>query len=780
MLRKKYVILVMVLIFGITSFWHTRTGAQQPSSSLSNELVLNRASGIAGIPPGSLKIADRVTRNFKLTAVRIELAKVLDPATGSTYLVALDAQGSPTDLAAAEAAEERARVAKFQKTDPRLFDKLPGVGNNAIPVSIWLNVPDPRLPRSITTTPEDAQAALSAHLQALEAYMAAKRQGVLDTLARMKVPGHAPRYAPAVFANLTRGQIEAIARHPDVGTVYGPEEYTRFEDDASTTERTYRVWAAGNLGAGTSSRPVIHEDDGIADFNQFLNNLTHPVIYWCSSPNASCSVGKNIGDHASEVGGIIASTHPLFRGIAPSSQILLSANFQSFSSPGFDQRTVDAFEWARGNGGDPTNMSWGTNCGGFQTFSSRYVDFATRHLFATTVISAGNTGFACGPSTTDDQKVSSPGLAWTAITVGSQFDNNDGFWSGDGMSTFSRFINPDFATGMEKPEVVAVGQDVRTTDAQGGDGLTASGVNGTSFSSPNVAGQVVQLLSRRPGQNQWPETNKAAVLVSAYHDIVGGTSQDGVGAVVMNNSDDTYRLGRFVDDSNAGSLLGVSDFDRNYPVALTSGQLVRVAIAWDSDSTGGGGTDVLGADIDLQILKPDGSFLTSSASVDNAWEMVEFTPPVSGTYTFRAHLFTNEVGWPGTFLGMAYSIRSLPNFCTGVGSGAGTISVNTANGPTWFDSYTGWGFDQSGREFIRKIVLSTTKDINVTDTNANLDLHVIQISSCSADPIVPTVIANGFDSIFVDNAPAGTYYVVVDGFSGFVGTTNLTISLTGP
>jgi len=40
---------------------------------------------------------------------------------------------------------------------------------------------------------------------------------------------------------------------------------------------------------------------------------------------------------------------------------------------------------------------------------------------------------------------------------------------------------------------------------------------------------VAQLLSRKPGQNVRPETNKAAVLVSAYPDISGGTDKDGVG-----------------------------------------------------------------------------------------------------------------------------------------------------------------------------------------------------------------------------------------------------------
>src|SRR5262249_13845818 len=161
-----------------------------------------------------------------------------------------------------------------------------------------------------------------------------------------------------------------------------------------------------------------------------------------------------------------------------------------------------------------------------QTFMSRYVDWAVRNLAATITTSSGN---ALGPVVcpSRDLQVSAPGVAWGAITVGAIHDGNTGFWSGDGMSSFSRWQNPDFAPGMEKPEVVAVGEDRRTTSISG---IAAGGANGTSFSAPAVAGQVAQMLTRRPGQNQWPETNKAAVLASAYHDIASGTAQDGVGA----------------------------------------------------------------------------------------------------------------------------------------------------------------------------------------------------------------------------------------------------------
>src|SRR5262249_40521119 len=138
------------------------------------------------------------------------------------------------------------------------------------------------------------------------------------------------------------------------------------------------------------------------------------------------------------------------------------------------------------------------------------------------------------------------------------------------------------------------------------------------------------------------------------------------------------------------------------PVALVAGQRVKVAIAWDSQSAGGAGPNVLGADIDLSVLDPSNAFVCGSASVQNAWESCEFTAPVSGTYTFREHLFSFIGGWQGTYMGLAWSIKAIPTLCWWpnkvISPVNGSYAVTTTRGPTYYDSYAGWVFDQSGRE----------------------------------------------------------------------------------
>src|SRR5436853_457246 len=86
----------------------------------------------------------------------------------------------------------------------------------------------------------------------------------------------------------------------------------------------------------------------------------------------------------------------------------------------------------------PLSMSWGATCpDGNQSFMSRYVDWAARNFGQTFTISSGNTNGCL----TNDFQVSAPGNAFAALTVGAIRDSNDGFWSNDSFSTFSRWQN---------------------------------------------------------------------------------------------------------------------------------------------------------------------------------------------------------------------------------------------------------------------------------------------------------------------------------------------------
>jgi hypothetical protein len=311
-------------------------------------------------------------------------------------------------------------------------------------------------------------------------------------------------------------------------------------------------------------------------------------------------------------------------------------------------------------------------------------------------------------------------------------------------------------------------------------------VAGTSFSAPQVAGEVALILNRQPYLQIWPEVNKAMVMTSAFHSLGLPQDKQGVGSVVMNVADDSARLGRWGYITFAPTMTDWNATFYGGPLNLTKGHTYRFAIAWDPWADQARTFDQLGADLDLYIYKPDGTLMTASASVANAWEMVQFTAPVTGTYSAKVHKYSSVSGWPGSYLGIAYSDNLVTNLCTGTAAGVGTFNIDTTNLPNYFSSYVGWPYGQTGREYMRKVVVPATGNhtIKVTNTNTNMDLHLVQLSSCTADPPVVTVVAHGNTLLQATVAP-GTYYVVADGRDnaagiGYVGKAALGISLIAP
>ena len=182
------------------------------------------------------------------------------------------------------------------KIRPHLASKLASAGaNELISISIWLNVADPPIARvaSVLGAGATVPGAEQERLSDIAAYMAPKRQGVVKALQAMGVSATEPTYGPAVFARVTAAQVRKLARRSDVAAIYGPEQYGPHADDAGATERVNPVWALGNLGqlAGYVW-PVVHEGEGVADFNPLLSNATHPVIYWCSAPASDCPAAR--------------------------------------------------------------------------------------------------------------------------------------------------------------------------------------------------------------------------------------------------------------------------------------------------------------------------------------------------------------------------------------------------------------------------------------------------------------------------------------------------------
>jgi hypothetical protein len=98
-------------------------------------------------------------------------------------------------------------------------------------------------------------------------------------------------------------------------------------------------------------------------------------------------------------------------------------------------------------------------------------------------------------------------------------------------------------------------------------------------------------------------------------------------------------------------------FDANGDITIdmgwvNAGQRVKVALVWDSTPTSDYLTDPLKADLDLYVSGP-GQF-QYSASWDNSYEVVDFTPAVSGSFQIKVHKFRFE-GF-NEYLAVAWSL----------------------------------------------------------------------------------------------------------------------------
>jgi subtilisin family serine protease len=297
------------------------------------------------------------------------------------------------------------------------------------------------------------------------------------------------------------------------------------------------------------------------------------------------------------------------------------------------------------------NLSWG---GRHQNdhlnplvpgMNDRFYDNMVINRNITIVKSAGNR--ACGR----DGNVTSPGLAYNIITVGNFDDRNTVRWDDDVMNPCSSWRDPEsWRKDREKPEVAAPGTNINTTTIL--PPWTGNAGSGTSFAAPMVTGVAALLIQRNSDLAVWPEAIKAIIMATAVNNIEGRrrlSEYDGAGGIVANRADDVVRgvSGTWGGRSYSCGTVDPLDVATMY---LYGGMRTRAVIAWNTDPSYQHYANQPSADLDLQIVSPSGGVVASSHSWDNTYEIVDFTPSISGNYKlrvkrFRCDLSPRWLGW---------------------------------------------------------------------------------------------------------------------------------------
>jgi hypothetical protein len=327
-------------------------------------------------------------------------------------------------------------------------------------------------------------------------------------------------------------------------------------------------------------------------------------------PNYKKLDSSAAGNHNKNVVGILSA-------VAPSATILCRGGY---SLPTFWDRYFNPIHIA--------SQSWGyVNYGGYNSASRSWDDLAYNNKIAV-FFASGNTGSTktC-PSASDF--VGSPSNGLNTIGVGAYSDAN--------MSWASFSCYGPSGAKTEKPEISAPGVSITAK------GITMSG---TSQATPHAAAFMAALTGN--DAYSWlrthPQLIKAQVMSGAMDPIVGGLAKVGVGGIDWYST--YYNWYSWWWEGSNGSHFNSSREVVRYKYFNAAVSKVRAVVTWLNRGSYTlahlGDSHPIGQDWDLHVYDPNGVRVASSSSWDNAYEMVNFDPKVSGTYKFVVKRYINR------------------------------------------------------------------------------------------------------------------------------------------
>jgi hypothetical protein len=381
-------------------------------------------------------------------------------------------------------------------------------------------------------------------------------------------------------------------------------------------------------------------------------------------------------DHGSHVAGTVAGdnfANPLLHdtadGMAPGAKLVIQdggfATDNCADLPGIGCPVVDLnplYQQAYDQGARLHTNSWGDNENAAvqnnYTAGSQDVDeFMWNHKDFLIFFAAGNAGPGTG-------SVGSPSTAKSAVSVGATLRGT----SADSMASFSS-CGPT-ADGRIKPDITVPGSSI--VSANNDLNVTTNNcgtitMSGTSMASPGAAG--LSALIRQYYTDGWyPTGGKVstdgftpsaalikATLINSAVNMAGTTAIpancQGWGRVLLENALSFTGQARklFVKDTDSFNA-GSTNEDRTYNFTVSTGESLKVTLAWtDYPSTPAASTN-LNNDLDLIVTGPGGTFLgnvfasgssTTGGTADrkNTLEQVLLASPAAGGYTVTVRSF---------------------------------------------------------------------------------------------------------------------------------------------
>ena len=559
----------------------------------------------------------RAVHEFPILGLTVSEERRLDPATGRIRRSARDQDGRPVaDLDALRGRERALRIERDGKLSPELVARIAERGDDElVEVVFWLAEPA-ELDLAQLLREEVAAGRTPAQARQLVLATARAVHEPANRLfaERLQAAGHQVTlvgdYWPDVFARLPAGEVRAWAARPEVDLAYrhfmegGPEL-----DWAQGTMRTPIVHDLGVSGATGPTKVLVNDCGEVTTSHSWLPPIVSGTTVAVAS-HPSGVAGNICADNGSNLFGAARGLPQLY----------------SHDGCGDDAKAQTAWAWGLAQGIDIGNCSWWNGSKGSIVFLDRFFDYTIRNFSVMMFKSNGNQGGGSTPYAT------SPGNGYNVTCSGVYNDGNNWNWADDVMASYSSWWNP--AEGHEKPEVATPGDGVTTTGTSG-----TQNFNGTSSASPLTCGVAALLCNEDPTLLASMTTLRAALMVGAWHNVEGAqpvSDKDGAGGVHAAAAHSVVRHQQYETGTFTAASFPGGSYDRQ--IDLVAGLETRVIALWLSDPDAAYANDLLKMDLDLTVLDPQGNPVATAADPFSAWDLVQFTPAVSGTHTVRLSL----------------------------------------------------------------------------------------------------------------------------------------------
>ncbi|MFN7963817.1 MAG: S8 family serine peptidase [Thermoanaerobaculia bacterium] len=596
------------------------------------------------------KVIHQSVSRLPRTGHTVTVMKVYDPVLDTSRELALEG-GVPVDLPRLLEEEQQLKVERLGNLHPALAKKLEAGRAQRLRVLIRFGIDEPTADKSLAVT-ETQLASLAQQSAAADSRLAQRAAAMfqqrLDRLA-VKDATLLSVSGPFVAAELPASAIAELGKDRGIAFIglLGKEIY----DNPTITQSLPTTWtdslqATGNSGAGV--KIAVLESGTLwkpaACFNILATQTASGSVNWHMT-NSPGLIGNRFNNATGGCDGTLT-------GYAPAASVLL-ANASLYP---------DRYDWAKTQGANVITMSWheGTEeTSGSISSRDIYFDYwTTRPPYPTIFTSAGNQA---------GSNAFSSGKGFNFFGVGNVTNDGDGNRCNDVMDPTSSWINPTSAHGdHEAPAIASPGSLVD---------LLGSTFGGTSAATPVTASIAADVMSSNAALKFWPEAVRALLLASATYQGSDGANYskfaDGKDGAGLTNGYYAYLAGK-TRETTATPQYRAHDYGTLTAGSFANGYLtktwtvsvatvatrVRAALVWDSnvqaDIDGNPLSSILDLDLDLYLYDPNGNLVATGSTFDNAWELIDYQPAMTGNYTLKVRAFSLPQSF-SRYFGIAWS-----------------------------------------------------------------------------------------------------------------------------